>query len=757
MMMKLFTRLLQTKHLRTKQATMKQGNLFVSILLMLLAVLLLVTTGCVVTRGTNVTQPPDGSIIRFDDGNNATFNNLNSFTTTEEMRSYLTASRNDAYSSYGRGYGGRGVMKIAGAGTAALDFVAEEAAAPNAGASDYSQTNVQVLGVDEADFVKNDDQYLYLISGQKLLIADLYPAQESELLSTTLFDSNPRALFVNKDRLVLFTEDDEEVYTIAPYDYFPSPQWIIKTHALVYDISNRSAPSLIEDYNIKGNFYDARMIEDNVYFIVREYLYSTEMVAMPVVYRGEAAMKRPLVYYFDNPEQEYTLHTVASFTVNEQESLDAQSFLLGYTSTLYVSEQNIYLAYEKTLPYAYAETEQQKRFYELVVPLLPEDVQQQITALPGAESATGGTTKSTNEPTETSAATWDATSDVLDAMYQNMTEEEKEELLVKIEEAINEYEIAQEQERRKTVIHKIGIADGIITYKGQGEISGSLLNQFSLDESEGYLRVATTTYAYTSRGSTMENNVYVLDENLDVVGELEKLAPDERIYAARFIGNRLYLVTFKRIDPLFVIDLSSPSQPKVLGELKIPGYSDYLHPYDEDHIIGIGKETEGNEWGGVSVKGVKVALFDVSDVTRPKQIDSEEIGDSGTDSEALHDHKAFLFSRQKNLLVLPITEVTERNDNSRVSWRQKLWQGSYVFHVDEEGLTIKAKVPHGTQQSSYWYYYGSSDTVRRSLYLDNVLYTISSSKVVMTSLDDYSNLGTLALPYERDEYPVMYD
>ncbi|MBI2549530.1 beta-propeller domain-containing protein [Candidatus Woesearchaeota archaeon] len=730
-----------------KTTSGSKGTFFSSMFLVLLAVLLLGTAGCVVNRDPSPTTPPNGSVIRFDDGSNATLSGLNTFTTTEELRSYLTTSRNYAYSS-GRGFGSY-VKEMAGVATADMAMDAEQAAPSpgDNGATDYSQTNVQVLGVDEADFVKNDDQYLYMVSGQRLLIADLYPAEEAEMLSTTLFDSQPRALFVNKDRLVLFTEDDEEIYRIAQYDYFPSPQWIVKTHALVYDISNRSAPELVEDYSIKGNFYDGRMIGDQVYFIVREYLYSPEMVAMPVVYRGAAAMKRPLVYYFENPEQEYTLHTIASFTMDKEESLDAQSFLLGYSSTLYVSQDNIYLAYEKTLPYAYAETEQQKRFYEVVVPLFPEDVQQQITTIRDAEPETN----------ETSTASWDEISNVLDAMYQNMTEQEKEELLTKIEDAITEYEITQEQERRKTIVHKIGIDDGIITYKGQGEIKGSLLNQFSLDESGGYLRVATTTYAYTNRGSTMENNVYVLDENLDVVGELEELAPDERIYAARFIGSRLYLVTFKRIDPLFVIDLSSPTKPKVLGELKIPGYSDYLHPYDENHVIGIGKETEGNEWGGVSVKGVKVALFDVSDVTHPEQIDSEEIGDSGTDSEALHDHKAFLFSKEKNLLVLPITEVTERSENSRFGWRQKLWQGSYVFHVDEEGIEVKAKVPHGTQQSSYWYYYGSSDTVRRSLYLDNVLYTISSSKVVMTSLDNYSNLGTLELPYEREEYPVMYD
>ena len=125
-----------------------------------------------------------------------------------------------------------------------------------------------------------------------------------------------------------------------------------------------------------------------------------------------------------------------------------------------------------------------------------------------------------------------------------------------------------------------------------------------------------------------------LNSKMETIGKLENLAEKERIYSTRFIGDRLYMVTFLRIDPLFVIDLSNPNKPEVLGELKIPGFSDYLHPYDENHIIGIGKETGTNDWGGVSTKGVKVALFDVSDVKNPKQVDSYEIGQAGTDSEA---------------------------------------------------------------------------------------------------------------------------
>jgi hypothetical protein len=140
-----------------------------------------------------------------------------------------------------------------------------------------------------------------------------------------------------------------------------------------------------------------------------------------------------------------------------------------------------------------------------------------------------------------------------------------------------------------TVIHKIAIKDGRIRYVASGIVPGTILNQFSMDEHKGYFRIATTIGSWWWGRDDSKNNVYVLDDDMRTVGKLEGLAPGETIYSARFFGNRCYLVTYKQIDPFFVIDLRNPKDPKVLGELKIPGFSTYLHPYDENHVIGIGK------------------------------------------------------------------------------------------------------------------------------------------------------------------------
>ncbi|MDP7141249.1 MAG: beta-propeller domain-containing protein [Candidatus Woesearchaeota archaeon] len=618
------------------------------------------------------------------------------------------------------------------------------------GAEDYSQTNVQVKGVDEADIVKNDNKYIYTLTGNKLVIIDAYPAEDADILSETEIKGTTRNMFINDDRLIIFTLTNDQTPVFAEYDFAPRPRYTSKTHALIYDISDRANPTQIKDYNLNGNYYESRMIGNYVYFIVNENVYYyNNVIDMPVIRESSEKLISPEIYYFDNPENNYNFNTIASFNIKSDDSISAKTFMMGYSNNLYVSRNNIYITYQKNLPYTYYKEHNEDRFYKVVVPLLPLDIQNKINSI-------------RNNIELTSYEKWDTISSILEDMYNTMEEKEKLTLIEKIENAITDYEAKIEAERRKTVIHKIKIDDGYIDYDIKGEVHGYLLNQFSMDEHAGYFRVATTTYIYTRRDNTMYNNVYILDENLEQVGKIEDIAPEERIYSTRFLGDRLYMVTFKRVDPLFVIDLSNPSNPEILGELKIPGYSDYLHPYDENHIIGIGKETESNQWGGISTKGVKLALFDVSDVTNPTQIDTYEIGQSGTDSEALNEHKAFLFDKEKNLLVIPVREMKDRYfDNKLGYYRNKIWQGAYVFGLTpEDGFEVKGTITHeDDEEDTNYYYYGSPSAVRRSLYMDNTLYTISAKKIKMNNLDNIKEeLNEIKLPYEvenKDHFPIM--
>jgi uncharacterized secreted protein with C-terminal beta-propeller domain len=288
--------------------------------------------------------------------------------------------------------------------------------------------------------------------------------------------------------------------------------------------------------------------------------------------------------------------------------------------------------------------------------------------------------------------------------------------------------------------------------------------------------------------------VYVLNSNLDVVGKLENLATGESMHAARFMGDRCYLVTFLQVDPLFVIDLSSSTNPKVLGSLSIPGYSDFLQPYDETHLIGIGQDVNASIDADkvhqddaiyyTAVLGLKVSLFDVSDVTNPQEISKVVIGDRGTSSSATSDPKAILFDLNRNLLVLPVdlyvlanTSLVVRGDTGivppkvdstpsvaptpAITWFEQypqfVWQGAYIFKVSVSGgIEIQGNVsqldnadallanPSLAVQSSYqWINYGQFIT--RSLYIGNTLYTLSYTAVQLNNLSDFSLIAKVQL------------
>jgi len=281
----------------------------------------------------------------------------------------------------------------------------------------------------------------------------------------------------------------------------------------------------------------------------------------------------------------------------------------------------------------------------------------------------------------------------------------------------------------RTTIYRIQVDALSMVASAKGEVNGWLLNQFSLDERDSYLRVATTI-----RWSEPGNAVYVLDDRMQVVGKLEGLAPSETIYASRFIGDTLYLVTFEFTDPLFVIDLSHPTYPVVVGELEMPGFSSYLHPVDEDHVLGIGME------GGV----LKVSLYDVSNPRHPIE-ESKYLHDSAGWSSALHDHKAILFDLEKELLVIPAYSY---------SYNENVYEyqaGALVFNVSlTNGISLFGMVTHDSN-NSFW-----GGTITRSLYIGEDLYTLSQSSIQANRLDDLSFVSSLdyasVMGFQWDSY-----
>ncbi len=599
------------------------------------------------------------------------------------------------------------------------------------GGSDHSTTNVQVENVDEPDYLKNDSKYVYIVSHNTLTIIDAYPADSAKLILKVALDIESQYIqnmFLNDDRLVIFYNGQSHDEVIPQYDFMPRRSYDSVTHALVVDVSDKEKPEILKDYSIDGNFRDARMIEDYVYFVTNSHV-NYQHPKLPGIMEGSTRIMTPDAFYFDNVEQFSNFNTLTAINIFGDE-INSETFLMGYSGTFYVSKNNFYLTYQQNMPFGFYENSSKDRFFDAMVPLLPNIVQEEIMEIHEDLSINA-------------SAKWSMISDLMQKSYNSMDKDAKEQLFDKIKESLNAYDIRIQEDSRKTIIHKISIDEDKIEYVAKGSVPGRLLNQFSMDENGDRFRVATTTEIHTQYEGTIRSNaVYVMDENMNTVGELEEIAPEESIYSARFMGDRLYLVTFQQIDPFFVIDLTS-DKPKILGELKIPGFSNYLHPYDKEHVIGIGRDTKEMENGRVQQLGIKIALFNVADVANPRVADETIIGDRSTQSEALYNHKSFFFDKTSGTLSIPISSDIESLEfnSKKFAPEYSRWAGFYVFDVSEsEGFENKGMIAHSEGESRY---YGMNNA--RTFHIEDVLYTVSQEYLKMNSLENMEEINSLQL------------
>ncbi len=547
----------------------------------------------------------------------------------------------------------------------------------------YSKTNVQVVGVDEADIVKTDGSYIYLLNNAKnsVYIVNANPLNASILakipferdtsLAGIYLSADSSRLAVLGSKYLLHTEastyygDGSGMQTYVREYFYPEDT---KSFVKVYDISQKAHPVLMRDFAASGSYFNSRMVGDYVYAIISQPVYVVnQTVTLPAFYNGTASTctSPSSIYYVDRPDSSYNYYTFTSIVglniLNDGQEVGNLTLMMGGASNVYASADNFYVTFPGT----------------------------------SVNSVWSGASEATTE------------------------------------------------------IHRISVSGNALAFDAKATVLGSVLNQYSMDEYNGYFRIATTS----RRERVLENNLYVLDPNLKMVGKLENLASGENLHSARFMGDKCYLVTFKKTDPLFVIDLSAPDLPAVLGELKIPGYSDYLHPYDETHLIGVGKETEEAAYGDFAwYQGLKLSLFDVSNVTEPKQMDKTVIGDRGTSSQVLSDPKAFLFDNSRNLLVIPVDlALVDRAlyESGPSAYGEFVWQGAYVYNLTlDGGFDLRGTLTHVDNQtspasknpwtdSSYW--------ITRALYIENTLYTISDQMIQLNNLDDLAIVAQINL------------
>lgn len=296
----------------------------------------------------------------------------------------------------------------------------------------------------------------------------------------------------------------------------------------------------------------------------------------------------------------------------------------------------------------------------------------------------------------------------------------------------------------QTEFFKFKLNGSKVDYFSHAALKGRILNQFSMDEHEGHFRVVMTEGNMWDDSNPSKNHLYILDESMELTGSVEGLAKGERIYSARFMGDKAYMVTFRETDPLFVIDVADPSKPEVLGELKIPGFSNYLHPLDENHLIGFGYDTvaKKNPSGGeplIITKGMKISLFDVSDFHNPKEKFTEIIGGQGTYSPIQYDHKALFQHKNRSLYGFPVSVYEETSKEFELDYKGS---GALIYEITpEKGIVLKGDLVKGLakgQQYEEW-----EKQVERIIYSGDNLFTVAREEIISYDLKDFEEISKL--------------
>ncbi len=564
---------------------------------------------------------------------------------------------------------------------------AESALPTTGGGGDYSQTNVQVAGVDEGDTVKNDGNLIVALRGNILRIVDATPASNLQELAAISFEQeqfSAQSLYLDGTTLAVVGSawngggygimEKRMATSIWPGPWYNRPQAMVK----MYDLSNPAKPVLTRTVKLEGSVSSSRRIDDSLYLVVNSsprwygqpipLTKATDADVMPLIEDSAVGTDQKPVTGCANvtvlpriPNPEYLV--VATIPLDDADGTIHSSVILGRSDQLYVSLQNLYAA----------------------------------------------------------ATEWNY-----------------------------DWSGTNNQSYQATNFYRFALTEEGTEFASQGKVPGRLLNQFSMDEKGDTFRVATTKdESWISENNTIKssNQLYVLNKDLAVVGSVEGIAPGEQIYSVRFLGDRAYIVTFKKTDPLFVIDLNDARKPTILGQLKIPGYSDYLHPFADGYLLGFGKEATEDAKGGdfAWYQGMKVALFDVRDPANPKELWTQEFGDRGTQSPLLYDHHALLFDASRNLLAFPIS-IAKLSDEQKKStdqwqWGQTLFQGAELCSVSKSGLGPCTQETHYTADdlakagNGLW-----GKDVDRIVRIGDVLYTLSDVGVHAVSGSNWKTL-----------------
>ncbi len=602
----------------------------------LAAALILTTAGCVELF--QLLNPING-LPRLGTGSSK----LQRFDSPEQLLDFFKIQAQQRLQS-NRRFGG--ILQFDALAGAAPEATNDAAAGDGASGEDFTSTNLQENNVDEADVFKSDGQYFYIARGQTLEIIDVRNPASPVAGGSLALDEGIRAIYLRGDRVLVLAptfRDFEWNIDIATSMIYPP--YYQGSDLVLYDVdvSDRGNPTITRRIELDGNLVTSRLTGDRL------------VLVLSIVPELPTTLPEILALELDD------ILPVALIDGAERDLVDwADYYRPGRPDGVYMTA---------------------------VVALDADDLTSEVssTAIVGEASTVYSSTEALY---------------VSDAEYD-----------------------PNDNYRETTTLHKFRYDEnGAANYVATGSVPGRLLNQFSLGEHERRLNLATHIPAQFSPilidepfggvgiavadapvataqnfdSSVARNAVFTLVENgdtLDVAGSVDGIAPGERLYSARFMGERGFLVTFRQIDPFFTVDLSEADNPRIRGELKIPGYSDYLHPFGDNLVIGVGRAVQINQFGGAVPTSVQLSLFDVSDLDDPTLVQQIQVGGQGSYADVSYDTKAFAFLASEGLLGLPVY----LNDGFAFEFEAAdfaRFDGILAYRVTESGFEALGQMPN---------------------------------------------------------------
>lgn len=567
---------------------------------------------------------------------------------------------------------------------------------------DYTTTNIQEQGVDESDVVKTDGDYLYVVDDQSFHVVDI--RGDMQVVATEPIKGYIDSLYLYGHILVvLYTPIDGGGSPWIDTEPMPGnirigmPYWIpvqSKQGVAFYDISIPAAPVNLKRVEFDGQLVSSRLVNGRLH-IVQQFLPN-----LP-----------PLEIWYDGTSE--ALEKAEAANEKTLASISLDQMIPFYTQVDDPDQTRI-------------RTVDTKDLYHPV-------------------SNDGGGTITTVVTFNLNDETFPFTSIGLVAnahMVYSSTQ-----ALYTATHKYNSPDNEKGEPSEQAIIYQFNLTGEEVQFAAGGKVPGWILNQFSMGEYKGVLRVATTTGQVGGWSELSENHLFCLQPQqgeLKTIGALDGLAPGEKIYAARLIGDRGFLVTFVNIDPLFTIDLSDPTAPKVVGELKVPGYSDYIHPLGDDYLLTIGKDTLPSDQEDFAwYQGVQLSIFDIRDFANPLLLHKEIIGARGTQSEALHNHKAFTFWVSQNLLAIPINLYEHLTPPEQpYTYGTQTFNGLYVYRVStENGFEFVGRISTDSEDSGYSYAWWT-----RGIFVDETVYAVTNDLVRSAPIEDPKNVSTILYP-----------